>query len=259
MTWLARGWQVFPADPATRAWAAAALPAARAVLADPDQRARWLRHGATWFAGVDALPNDAQGRVGQGPPLAGAAWDSVRDVAGALALHPAQLSVTFPGYPRQDAGESAAAHRYRLIRDAAHLDGLLPEGPDRRRHLREPHGYILGVALTRADAGAAPLVVYEASHEVMRTALRKALTGIAPADWGDVDITEAYQAARARCFETCKRVTITLAPGDAVVVHRLALHGIAPWGQNATAVPEGRMIAYLRPILPRVSDWLDLP
>ncbi len=259
MSWAARGWQVFPAEPATRAWVAAALPVARAAAADPGARGDWLRHGGTWFAGVDVLPNDAAGRVGQGPALSGAALDSVVSVLGDLPLHRAQLSVTYPGYPRRDAGDSDTAHRYRLTRDAAHLDGLLPEGPDRRRHLREPHGYILGVALTRADPGAAPLTVYEGSHAVMRAAFRTALAGVAPEAWGDVDLTEAYHAARRACFATCPRVTIALAPGDAVVLHRLALHGIAPWGADAQAAPEGRMIAYLRPILPRLSDWLDLP
>jgi len=37
-------------------------------------RADWLRHGGTWFAGVNILANDAQGRVEQGPELGGAVW-----------------------------------------------------------------------------------------------------------------------------------------------------------------------------------------
>ncbi|NKX45658.1 hypothetical protein [Roseicyclus persicicus] len=256
MGWLGRGWQVFPAEPAVLDWVAAARGPALAAVDNPALRARWLRHAGTWFAGVDVLPNDADGRVGQGPPLAGAARDAAEAVAGRLALHPAQVSVTWPGYPGRDEGETDTAHAYRLRRDAAHLDGLLPEGPDKRRHLREPHGYILGLALTGGGAGAAPLVVWEGSHEVMRGAFRAAFAGVPPGRWGEIDVTATYQAARRRCFDTCARVELPLAPGEAVLLHRLSLHGIAPW-TGAAAAP--RAIAYLRPLLPRLADWLDLP
>ncbi|WP_284262686.1 hypothetical protein [Roseicyclus amphidinii] len=259
MSWLARGFEVFAAEPATRGWCDAARGPALAAAGDAAMRARWLRHGGTWFVGVDVLDNDSAGRVGQGPPLAGEALAAAEAVTGRLPLHPAQVSVTYPGYPGRDAGESDSAHRYRRTRDAAHLDGLLPEGPARRRHLREPHGFILGLALTEAAPGAAPLVVWEGSHEVMRAAFRAAFDGVAPEAWGDVDLTETYQQARRRCFETCARVEIALAPGEAVLVHRLALHGVAPWAEGAGAAPEGRAIAYLRPCLKATGDWLDLP
>lgn len=259
MSWLEAGWEVFAEDPVLAAWLATARGPALAATQDPAQARRWLRHGGTWFAGVDLLANDALGRVGQGAALGGLGLARAEGVVGALPLHPAQISVTYPGYPGRDPGESDSAHRYRLTRDAAHLDGLLAEGPDKRRHLREAHGYILGVALTAAEAGAAPLVVYEGSHEVMRAAFRAAF-GDAPSDaWGDIDVTEAYQAARRRCFAECPRVEIGLEVGQSVLVHRLALHGIAPWAEGAKAPPEGRAIAYFRPILPRVADWLDLP
>lgn len=259
MSWLDRGWEVFAQEPALAAWVAAARGPALAATQDQAQRQRWLRHGGTWFAGVDLLCNDAEGRVGQGVALAGAALARAEGVVGRLPLHPAQVSVTYPGYPGRDPGESDSAHRYRLTRDAAHLDGLLPEGPDKRRHLREGHGYILGVALTEAGPGAAPLVVYEGSHEVMRAAFRAAFAD-APSDaWGDIDVTETYQAARRHCFAQCQRVEITLEMGQAVLVHRLALHGIAPWAEGATAPPEGRAIAYFRPILPQIAEWLELP
>jgi hypothetical protein len=259
MSWLERGWEVFAAEPATQDWVASARGSALALARDPAERARWLRHGGTWFAGVDLLANDTEGRVGQGVALSGVALARAEGVAGRLPLHPAQVSVTYPGYPGRDPGEGDMAHRYRLTRDAAHLDGLLPEGPDKRRHLREPHGYILGLAVTGGAAGAAPLVVYDRSHEVMRAAFRAAFGAADPKEWGDIDVTQAYQAARRECFADCKRLEIVLEPGQAVLVHRLALHGIAPWHADAPASPEGRMMAYFRPVLPRVADWLDLP
>ena len=68
------GWQVFPAETAVTDWLASAEPAARATATDP-AHAEWHRHGGTWFAGVDVLPNDERGRVEGGPPLSGAAKD----------------------------------------------------------------------------------------------------------------------------------------------------------------------------------------
>lgn len=239
------GWAHLPASPARRAWIASALPAARAALAAGQD---W-RCGGTWFPGVDALPSDGAGRIGAGPLPEGLP-------AAPRPLHPAQLSVTRPGYPQPWAGEGAAACGYRLRRDAAHLDGLLPVGPERRRHLREPHAWIAGIALTAADPGAAPLVVWEGSHRPMRAALARALAAHDPADWDEIDLTEAYQEARRAVFATCPRRELPLAPGEMVVMHRHLLHGIAPWAAGAEADPEGRMIAYFRPLLDRVADWL---
>ncbi|MEM7721199.1 MAG: hypothetical protein AAF376_02390 [Pseudomonadota bacterium] len=249
------GWAIFPPEPATLEWVAAV----RDMALNDAQNLDLLRHGGTWFAGVGALPNDPDGRLGDGPAFQCAARALAEDVTRPLPLHPAQVSVVHPGYPGRDPGETDAAHRYRRTRDAAHLDGLLPEGPDRRRHLREPHAYILGVALTSADRQAAPLVVYEQSHIVMRRAFLKALAGTDPRDWGEVDLTETYHATRRRCFEVCLRVEISLKPGATVLLHRLSLHGTAPWSEGATADPEGRAIAYFRPQLQDMRDWLHLP
>ena len=46
--------------------------------------------------------------------------------------------------------------------------------------------------------------------------------------------------------------------GGAVLLHRLLIHGVAPWAEGAVAPPEGRMVAYFRPVLPSVEDWLRL-
>ena len=112
--------------------------------------------------------------------MAGTAYRQAVAATGVAQLHRAQVSVTYPGYPRQDAGESDANYRFRRQRDAAHLDGLLPLGPDKRRHLQEPHAWRLGVALTRADADAAPLVVWDDSHAVIRRACNGAYADVAP-------------------------------------------------------------------------------
>ena len=146
-----RGWQVFPAEPATIDWARSVSTEVSDALKTTERR-----HGATWAPGVDLLKNDASGAVAGGVALVGEALVAAQSLFGPLPLHAAQISAVWPGYPKQDPEESDANHRYRRARDAAHIDGLLPEGPYRRRHLREPHAWILGIGLT--DTPAAPLV-----------------------------------------------------------------------------------------------------
>jgi hypothetical protein len=177
----------------------------------------------------------------------------------ALPLHRAQVSVCYPGYPQPSPQESEAAFRFRLKRDAAHVDGLLAEGPEKRRTLKEPHAYILGVALTAQSAGAAPLTVWEGSHHIMRCMFGEAFTGHAPETWATIDVTQAYQEARRAVFASCGRVELPLLPGEAVLLHRHLVHGVAPWGETAQASEDGRMIAYFRPEFPVLADWLTSP
>ncbi|WP_425074506.1 hypothetical protein [Sagittula sp. S175] len=243
------GWQRFPADARSRAWAGAARAEGLRVLADPAMRAQWLQCEGTWFVGVDALANAVDGAIG-GVPLGGLAVDALGPLP---PLHRAQLSVVFPGYPRPRAGESEAAFRYRRDRAAAHVDGITAEGAERRRQVTEPHGFILGIGLSEADPQAAPLTVWEGSHRVMREALR------GPIEAGQADVTEAYVAGRRRVFETCPRIAVALQPGEAVLLHRLTLHGITPWENGASAAPEGRMTAYFRPVVsPDLRQWLGI-
>jgi hypothetical protein len=49
-------------------------------------------------------------------------------------------------------------------------------------------------------------------------------------------------------------------PGCAYLLHRLTLHGVAPWDASAQAAPEGRLIAYFRPPMPGgARAWVDAP
>lgn len=236
--------QVFAADPALSDWVVAAREAAALALSDRDL-SQWWRAENTWFVGVDALPNDDQGRIGEVRP-GGDAITAARAVADAP-WHPMQVSAIRPGYPGSGAHEDAAQHRFRLTRDGAHLDGLLPVGPTRRRRLLEPHAFILGIALSDADAGASPLVVWDGSEHVICATFSAAFADHAPETWKDIDVTDIYRSARRRVFETCPRRTLPLKTGEAVLMHRMAIHGISPWEEDAKAEPMGRVIAYLRP------------
>ncbi|WP_425039418.1 hypothetical protein [Primorskyibacter sp. S187A] len=247
----AKGYARFPAEPATRAWADAALSAVKPCLTHPDHAAQWVC-GQTWFVGVDVLPNDAKGTV-SGVPLTGKALDAAQALMGPQDLHAAQVSVTRAGYPKPRVGESEAAYGFRMRRDAAHVDGLLPIGEARRRKLREPHAWILGIALNAADHDASPLVVWDGSHIPLGRALSAALRDVPATQWADFDLTEIYTRTRRDVFETCPRKTLPLKTGEAVLLHRHLLHGVAPWGENAQSDALGRAIAYFRPQL--LSNW----
>jgi len=239
------GWRRIGSHPAIAAWAGAARTAALQTLATTSED--W-RCGGTWFVGVDALPNEPDGSI-HGTPFPWAALPLPAEP-----LHRAQLSVIRPGYPQPSPEETPAAFAFRRDRDAAHLDGLLPIGPEKQRMVKEPHAWILGLPLN--DTRASPLTVWEGSHELLRAALFKALRPHPPETWGGIDLTEPYQQARREVFATCRRIELPARPGEATLLHRLTLHGVAPWQPNDTAPPEGRMIAYLRPQLASVEDWL---
>ncbi|KIN60576.1 hypothetical protein Z945_1551 [Sulfitobacter noctilucae] len=240
------GYTVFDSDPATLRWATAAGDLARAIANDPQMQRANLRHAKTWFVGVDVLPNATDGSIGE-VPLQG---PLEKCVAPQQSWHRAQLSIVYPGYPGQDKDESDANHRYRIKRHAAHVDGLLPIGPARRRYLREPHAFILGLPLNEIDA--APLMVWPGSHHVMGDALRAEIGDVDPQE---VDLTEAYQAARRKVFETTAARPVRLKPGQSVLLHRHLLHGVASWGSAAPS-DEGRMIAYFRPQF-TAEEWIN--
>jgi hypothetical protein len=90
----------------------------------------------------------------------------------------------------------------------------------------------------------------------MRAALAQALAPHAVATWGDVDITDAYTAARRRVLAECRRIELPGRPGEAVLLHRHLIHGVAPWRAGAAAAQPGRMVAYFRPLLPSIAEWL---
>ena len=235
---VASGYQVFDHDPRVLKWAQAAWQVAQSIDLLPD------RCGETWHVGVDDLPNNTDGAI-SGVPLEGP-WQ----VSSTL-WHRAQLSVIYSGYPRRDATESEAAHQFRMKRCAAHMDGLLPEGPHKRRHLREPHAFILGIPL--GDVPQSPLVVWPGSHLIMRRAFEREFFGIPPDEWGGMDVTDAYQAARREVFDHCVAKEVALLRGQSIVLHRHLIHGVAPW-RGSGNMP--RTKAYFRPQLSDISTWL---
>ena len=159
---------------------------------------------------VDALANDGEGRVAGGSPLGRRATDFIRNILGQkhITSHPDQISICYPGHPARDDYESGAAHCYRVKRSSAHVDGLHAERPEKRRRLRELHDFILGIPLDNIEGGAAPFVIWEGSHEIMREALHSAFRGLAPATWGNTDVTAVYHAARKKVFDTCPLVEV---------------------------------------------------
>ncbi len=254
----AKGWCTLPYDADLHDWVNAVTPAARRSIAAPEMQ-HWLQCQGTWFVGVDALDNDETGQVGTSGPLRGAPVDAITALFGALPpLHRAQVSVTYPGFPKPRDEESDSAFRYRLKRYGAHVDGLLAVGPDRQRMIHEPHAFVLGLPINHFSANASPLMVWEGSHHIMGAALTEALKHHAPADWENVDLTAPYQAARREVFETCTAVPVHATPGESYLMHRHCLHGVAPWSCTETPPNDGRMIAYFRPELAGgIADWMQ--
>lgn len=255
-----QGWCKFPFEQSVMDWVSNALPHARAAVEAPENDV-WFRCGRTWFVGVNALPNAPDTSVGDAGPLSGTVRTFIDEVLGCgdLGWDQAQVSVCYPGYPQAYEGETEAAFRFRVKRDAAHVDGLLREGPEARRFLREHHAFILGLPMAEADPSASPVVVFEGSHELMRKRFADFFADAPPKSWAGMDMTEAYHAARREAFETCPRVTVPARPGEAYLIHRLALHGMAPWGEGAEAGPDGRMVCYFRPETGDPAGWLSAP
>ena len=255
-----KGWCRFKYDKMLMRWVRRALPCAREIVA-AEQNAQWLRCGDTWFAGVNVLPNAADGSICGSGAIQGEVVNFIRETLGldGFDWDLAQVSVCYPGYPQPMPGESTAAFAYRRDRDAAHVDGLLPEGADRRRHFRETHGFIMGIPMVDFSPGDSPFVVWEGSHKVMRETFTEVFQGVPADQWGKMDITGVYHQARHKIFESCKRVEIYATPGEAYLVHRLALHGIAPWQSGASATRDGRMICYFRPEIGGPENWLFNP
>lgn len=248
MPFEAEGYGTFDVSPEGRAWADAACAAAKRAVSDPTVRDANLRHGETWFVGVDILANDGAGRV-EGVPWPRQWIDATPSVG---PLHRAQVSIIYPGYPKQDPGQSDANHRYRLERGAAHVDGLLPVGPERRRFAAEFHAYILGIHLNACASS--PTLIWPGSHHVIRRALVDTIGNQAPEQ---VDLTEAYHVARREVFDTIRPMALTGPPGAAFLLHRFMLHGTAAWeGPEQT---EGRMTAFFRPEFQSAKDWISVP
>jgi len=255
-----KGWCRFQFDETLMQWIDHVLPCARETVA-AEENSQWLRCGGTWFAGVNLLPNADDGSVCGSDPLQGEAIDFIRDTLGVAGFDwdRAQVSVCYPGYPQPMPDESEVAFGFRRDRDAAHVDGFLAEGPERLRHLREYHGFILGIPMVEFSPGASPFVVWEGSHEVIRETFIDQFQGVPAEHWGEMDITDLYHQVRRSIFSRCQRVEIYARPGEAYLVHRLALHGVAPWQTAASATPDGRMICYFRPETGDPRSWLLSP
>ena len=110
---------------------------------------------------------------------------------------------------------------------------------------------MLGLPLS--DVTDSPLVVWPGSHAIIADAFRTAFQGVAPRSYSDIDVTDIYQKARQEVFQTCRRVEVPARLGEATLMHRHLIHGVAPW--DGPAQDEGRIVAYFRPLV-AAGDWL---
>ena len=137
------------------------------------------------------------------------------------------------------------------------MDGILPIGYSKRRYAKEYHAFILGIPLVNFNEFAAPVVVWEGSHRIIRTFLSRVLTKNTVKLWDNLDITEIYQEARKEVLSKCKKRIINVPLGGSYILHRLAVHGIMPWEKKGKSENNSRMVAYFRPVLKDPKFWLN--
>ena len=233
-----RGWVRFPFDPEIATWVGAARAPAVQTLDDPELRRLWLRCGGTWFAGVNALPNTADGALPEHavPPLGGRAIEFIARHLGLVRIRMGQgagldlfsrLSATLRRGKRGRIWFSIAPRRCACRRVAP-----VRSGPPKNTQ-RNPwvHPWPSADRCTRqrcADGGLRRLATKSCAGR-FQNAWRVSRRGTGRRKmW-----TEAYVSARRQCFERCPRVTIPARLGEVYLVHRLCLHGVAPWPVGA--------------------------
>jgi hypothetical protein len=250
------GWMIFDYDKDIYCWARTARKAIGSSFYEGHRND--LRCGETWFAGVNFLSNDGRGTY-RGVPLSGTSINHICDRFGQCfeKWDQAQISICYPGYPKPSQDESAAIVNYRKNKFGAHVDGILPVGATRRRFAKEYYAFILGIPLSKFNKHAAPLIVWEKSHFIMQDFLSNYYSSFPKTDKEAVDITEVYQLARKKIFETCKKKAVWAKVGEAYLLNRLTLHGIRPWTSRGRAETCGRIIAYFRPSLLADKLWLS--
>ncbi len=217
-----------------------------------------LRCGGTWFVGANFLDNDSFGTLNK-VRLEGMAIEAILERYGRLFCEwdRAQISICYPGYPKPSKQETAAAFSFRKNSFGAHVDGILPIGNPKRRYAKEYHAFIFGIPLEDYNQFAAPVVVWEGSHRIIRTFLSRVLLQNGVEKWKNLDITQIYAEARKEALSKCKKKIIHVPLGGCYVLHRLAVHGIMPWKKRGNSEAESRMVAYFRPILKDSQFWLD--
>ena len=254
-----KGWEQFPFDINLYNWAMKGRQIATEKIHLLREYQRELRCGGTWFPGVNFLSNDLYGNIGN-IPLPNKLLNFIKRHESTFdgIFDRAQVSICYPGYPKRMSSESRAAFNFRKNRFAAHIDGVLPIGKPRRRFLKEYHSFILGIPLNQTGKGAAPCVVWEGSHCIVKNEFRNYEKANNIKEWKNEDITEFYNNLRKKIFSSCKVKEIWVPMGHAYIINRLTLHGILPWKYEATGGGNSRMIAYFRPDLRNGENrWLE--
>ena len=252
------GWTVFERDEALSSWVCQAKKNVRRAMDLKDLKNNQFRSNGTWFVGANFLKNDVAGKL-DNVALDGEAFKAITERYGRIFNYwdEAQVSICYEGYPKMSQIDTEASFNYKKNRFGAHVDGILPVGKAKRRYAKEYHSFIFGIPLVSYNEFAAPLVVWEGSHHIIRTYLAKKLLKIPINLWKDEDITEVYHEARREAFFQCKIKIIVAPVGASYILHRLSLHGIMPWEKTGCSEDGRRMIAYFRPILNDGYFWLD--
>ena len=252
------GWAVVHEDSGMSKWIVTAKKSVLKRLNSNQLDTKQFKCGGKWFVGVNFLDNDKNGRL-DNFEFDGIAVRAIKDHFGELFKFwdKAQVSICYEGYPKPSDDETSAAFAFRKNKFGAHVDGILPIGKSKRRYAREFHTFILGIPLESYDIFAAPLVVWEGSHQIVRGYLSKKLLNTSVKSWKNIDITQTYHEARKEIFLKCRKKIIMVPAGGSYILHRLALHGVMPWKKTGDLEANSRKIVYFRPVLKAPQLWLD--
>ena len=102
------------------------------------------------------------------------------------------------------------------------------------------------------------MVVWEGSHHLMSSALKRFFSTQNPKEWEKLDVREIYCETRKEVFRKCKRLVLHANVGESYMIHRHCLHGISPWDPKNLSFDEGRKIVYFRPELENLAEWPNL-
>ena len=270
-SFLANGWLKFDYDHKIYHWVNVAKKKVFNRYNSGDFGWNNFRCGNTWFVGVNFLGNDKTASL-NGACFEGIPVTEIKSYFGHNIKYwdEAQVSICWPNYPLQSDNETHNAFNFRVNRYAAHVDGILPFGREKRRFLKDPHAFIFGIPITYCDYKTAPVVVWEGSHLIMREAFKRTYNASDSKNWDKIDVTNVYQKARSRVFETCQMKRLYVNLGESYLIDRLAVHGIAPWEprepkkngvstkdiKNQPEIKNGRAVIYFRPSFDITSDWI---
>ena len=264
-----KGWSFLTKGPRYSDWLEAALNNILNNFQVSSIDKNQLRSGQTWFVGMNFLKNTSDGSLGK-ISFDQVLLSQIEQKFGVSVDYwdRGQVSINWEGYPKKDIFETDLSYRYRLKYFASHVDGLIPVGVKKRRYLKEPHAFVLGLPVLNNFIHSAPLVVWEGSHLIIRSMFNSIFREVEDTELENIDVTDFYKDARRQIFSSCTPRRIFSTDFQPYILDRHLLHGVAPWISSKKSQTntdwksvkldplDGRIIIYFRPYFKNLRNWI---